>query len=57
MKTIVMLIEKCINTPHKQRGRLCLICLLVFIIGLFFTINNFITNPVNTEIKLEKKSK
>ena len=57
MKAIVMLIEKCINTPNKQRGRLCLVCLLVFIIGLFFTINNFITNPVNTEIKLEKKSK
>jgi len=55
MKAIVMLIEKCINTPNKQRGRLCLVCLLVFIIGLFFTINNFITSPVNTEIKLEKK--
>tara|TARA_R110001606_G_scaffold245500_3_gene393495 strand:+ start:732 stop:899 length:168 start_codon:yes stop_codon:yes gene_type:complete len=55
MKKITMLIENCINTPHKQRGRLCLVCLLVFIIGLFFTINNFIANPINTEIKLEKK--
>ena len=54
MKTIIRLIEKCLNSPHRIRGRICLICFLVLIIGLIYTVNNFINNPIKTQFYLEK---
>ncbi len=54
MKMLIKLIEECLKSPHKIRGRICLICFLVLIIGVLFTLNNFINNPIKTEFHLEK---
>jgi hypothetical protein len=54
MKTIIRLIEECLNSPHKIRGRLCFLCFLVLIIGLIYTFNNFIDNPIKTQFQLER---
>lgn len=46
------------NTDHGKRGMACLICttivIVVLIIGLVYTANNFIDKPINTNIQIEK---
>jgi len=54
MKTIIKLIEECLSSPHKVRGRMCFLCFLVLIIGLLYTVNNFIDKPINLEGKIER---
>ena len=54
MKLLIKLVEQCLNSRHKIRGRMCLICFLVLIIGLIYTVNNFIDNPIKTKFQLEK---
>ena len=61
MKTIIRLIDflrECLYTDHKKRGMACFICttivLVVFIIGLIYTANNLIDNPIKTQFQLEK---
>jgi len=54
MKMLIKLVKECLNSPHKIRGRMCLICFLVLIIGLIYTVNNFIDNPIKTQFNLEK---
>lgn len=61
MKILIALnniFKECLRTKHKKRGLACIICMFIcfalIISGLFYTINNFINKPINTEIKLEK---
>jgi hypothetical protein len=61
MKTIIKLIDllnRCLESDHKKRGLACIICMtilaIVFAFGLFYTINNFINKPINTNLHLEK---
>lgn len=61
MKTITRLIDfllECLYTNHKKRGMACLICttivLVVLILGLVYTANNFIDKPINLEGKIER---
>ena len=53
MKVIIRLIDlfqECLETLHKVRGRMCIICFCLVFFGIFYTINNF----ANGEIKIEK---
>lgn len=61
MKTITRLIDfllECLYTNHRKRGMACFICttivLVVFILGLIYTANNFIDKPINTTVQIEK---
>lgn len=61
MKTIIRLIDfllECLYTDHKRRGMACFICttivIVALIMGLFYTINNFIDKPINVEGKIER---
>lgn len=54
MKTILRLIEECVKTPNKVRGRMCIFCVIALVAGLFYTANNIIDKPINLEGKLER---
>lgn len=61
MKTIIRLTDlfkECLRTKNKRRGLACVICMFIcvaiFLYGTFFTINNFISKPVNAEIKIKR---
>lgn len=61
MKTITRLIDlfnRCLESDHKKRGLACIICISVlattFVIGVFYTVNNFINKPINLEGKVER---
>jgi len=54
MKTLIKLIEECVNTPNKIRGRMCIFCVIVFVVGLIYTANNIISKPINFEGKMER---
>lgn len=62
MKTIIRLIDflkECVDTDHKRRGMVCLVCstivVVVLLVGIFYTINNFINKPINTNLQIERQ--
>jgi hypothetical protein len=61
MKTILRLIDlynQCLKSDHRKRGLACIICMSIlattFVIGAFYTVNNFIDKPINVEGKMER---
>jgi len=61
MKAIIKIIDlfyQCLYTNHRKRGLTCIICICIWItillIGVFYTINNFIDKPINLEGKIER---
>tara|TARA_Y100000401_G_scaffold29233_2_gene21288 strand:- start:4164 stop:4376 length:213 start_codon:yes stop_codon:yes gene_type:complete len=68
MKTLINLVDllkECVQTIHKVRGRICLVCFLILgvifsagtihiIDGVIDTINNLINKPIKADIKIDK---
>lgn len=58
LMNLIDLLKECVQTIHKVRGRICLICFfilfVIFALGAFYTINNFINKPIKADIKIDK---